>query len=97
MTSRHGVSLRVLREIPKPPLFKRPLLNEDDLILKSPVVDLTLDLCAGVEMPAVSTPRSLDLAHLRAARWFHEDEKLRRFVTLDETQEIAARELGLPT
>ncbi|MFQ5844631.1 MAG: hypothetical protein ACE5JG_06530 [Planctomycetota bacterium] len=58
--------------------------------------DLTLDLCRTSTMPVVSTPRSLDLAHLRTALWFHEREPLTRFVTLDETQAQAARELGLP-
>ncbi len=58
--------------------------------------DLTLDLCSGAKMPVVTTPRSLDLAHLRTALWFHEQESLTRFVTLDETQAAAARELGLP-
>lgn len=58
--------------------------------------DLTLDLCTGVGMPAVSTPRSLDLAHLRTALWFHDQAPLARFVTLDAAQSIAARELGLP-
>jgi hypothetical protein len=48
-------------------------------------------------MPVVTTPRSLDLAHLRTALWFHRREPLTRFVTLDETQADAARELGLPT
>jgi hypothetical protein len=59
--------------------------------------DLTLDLCGCRTMPVVSTPRSLDLAHLRTALWFHEMEKLTRFVTLDGDQRLAARELGLPT
>jgi len=59
--------------------------------------DLTLDLCYGTRMPVVTTPRSLDLAHLRTALWFHEREPLGRFVTLDETQAAAAREAGLPT
>jgi predicted nucleic acid-binding protein len=58
--------------------------------------DLTLDLCSSRIMPVVSTPRSLDLAHLRTALWFHEAERLNRFVTLDEAQQQAARELGLP-
>jgi hypothetical protein len=58
--------------------------------------DLTLDLCQRGTMPAVSTPRSLDLAHLRTALWFHQQERLTRFVSLDEWQTIAARELGLP-
>ncbi len=58
--------------------------------------DLTLDLCRSGLMPVVSTPRSLDLAHLRTAMWFHQAEPLTRFVTLDEAQDQAARELGLP-
>jgi hypothetical protein len=58
--------------------------------------DLTLDLCGSRTMPAVSIPRSLDLAHLRTALWFHDKEKLTRFVSLDEVQILSARELGLP-
>lgn len=58
--------------------------------------DLTLDLCTASTLPAVSTPRSLDLAHLRSALWFHAAEPLDRFVTMDTTQAQAARELGLP-
>lgn len=58
--------------------------------------DLTLDLCRDPQLPAVSTPRSLDLAHLRTALWFHAREPLTRFVTLDEAQRTAARELDLP-
>ena len=59
--------------------------------------DLTLDLCTSNVLPAVSTPRSLDLAHLRTALWFHTAEPIQRFVTMDETQAEAARELGLPS
>ena len=58
--------------------------------------DLTLDICSSNVLPAVSTPRSLDLAHLRTALWFHAAEPLDRFVTLDVSQEEAAKELGLP-
>jgi hypothetical protein len=58
--------------------------------------DLTLDLCASHVLPAVSTPRSLDLAHLRTALWFHSTEPIARFVTMDASQAQAARELGLP-
>jgi hypothetical protein len=58
--------------------------------------DLTLDLCSSITMPVVSTPRSLDLAHLRTALWFHQQEKLTRFITLDLSQAMSARELGLP-
>lgn len=58
--------------------------------------ELTLDLCQSHPLPAVATPRSLDLAHLRSALWFHAGERIDRFVTLDGSQEQAARELGLP-
>ena len=58
--------------------------------------DLTLDLCQSSVLPAVITPRSLDLAHLRTALWFHRDEAIVRFVTLDGSREQAAKELGLP-
>lgn len=58
--------------------------------------DLTIDLCESSAFPAVSTPRSLDLAHLRTALWFHAEGAIDRFVTLDDSQAAAARELGLP-
>lgn len=58
--------------------------------------DVTLDLCQSTVLPAVLTPRSLDLAHLRTALSFHATEKIDRFVTMDASQEQAAKELGLP-
>lgn len=58
--------------------------------------DLTLDLCTSNTLPAVLTPRSLDLAHLRTASWFHAAEPLARFVTMDVSQAQAAKEMGLP-
>lgn len=58
--------------------------------------DLTLDLCRLRLVPVVSTPRSLDLAHLRTALWFHQQQPLTRFLSLDAAQNQAARELGLP-
>ena len=58
--------------------------------------DLTLDLCRSNTLPAIATPRSLDLAHLWTALWFHTAEKIDRFVTMDAFQEQAAKELGLP-
>jgi hypothetical protein len=58
--------------------------------------DLTLDLCRWRVLPIVSTPRSLDLAHLRTAAWFQRQQALARFVSLDAVQNQAARELGLP-
>jgi len=58
--------------------------------------DLTLDLCDSNLLPAITTPRSLDLAHLRTALWFHADARITRFVTMDGSQEQAAKELALP-
>ena len=58
--------------------------------------DLTLELCESNIVPAIATPRSLDLAHLRTALWFHAAERIERFVTLDGSQQQAAKELGLP-
>jgi hypothetical protein len=58
--------------------------------------DLTLELCASNMLPAVATPRSLDLAHLRTALWFHATSPIDRFVTMDESQQATAKELGLP-
>jgi porphobilinogen deaminase len=58
--------------------------------------DLTLDICTSNLLPAVATPRSLDLAHLRTALWFHTLEGIDRFVTTDAAQKEAAKELGLP-
>ncbi|MEO8196668.1 MAG: hypothetical protein ABI689_08095 [Thermoanaerobaculia bacterium] len=57
--------------------------------------DFTLDLCMSVAMPAVATPRSLDLAHLQTALWFHAVAPLDQFLTMDAVQAQAARELGL--
>ncbi len=58
--------------------------------------DLTLDFCTSNVLPPIATPRSLDLAHLRTALWFNAAAPITRFVTVDATQERAARELGLP-
>ena len=58
--------------------------------------DLTLELCTSLAMPAVATPRSLDLAHLQTALWFHAAEPLDAFLTGDMVLAQAARELGLP-
>jgi hypothetical protein len=58
--------------------------------------DLTLDLCDSNLVPAMGTPRSLDLAHLRTALWFHASAPIDRFVTMDTAQQQAAKELGLP-
>ena len=69
-------------------------LEEDTQVLV--LRDLTLDLCASNLLPAMATPRSLDLAHLRTALWFHATERIERFVTMDASQKQAARDMGLP-
>jgi hypothetical protein len=80
----------------KPDQYKRCIERMDEDTAAFALRDLTLDLCASNLMPAVSTPRSLDLAHLRTALWFHASEPLSRFVTMDGPQRQAANELGLP-
>ena len=70
----------------------RLVADRDVFVLR----DLTLDLCETTVMPPVTTPKSLDLAHLRTAAWFHAHEPLTRFVTMDTGQAGAARDLGLP-
>lgn len=72
--------------------FDRLIAGLDAFALR----DVTLDLCESRVMPLVSTPRSLDLVHLRTALWFHREQPLTRFVSLDTAQHQAARELGLP-
>jgi hypothetical protein len=57
---------------------------------------VTHDLCSSSRMPTVSTPRTLDLLHLRTALLFHEQAPLTAFVSLDAAQMHAAMELGLP-
>jgi hypothetical protein len=59
----------------------------------APVV---LESCSSGLMPTVTTPRTLDLLHLRAALAFHERKALTGFLTLDQGQANSAAELGLP-
>lgn len=59
--------------------------------------DVTLELCDVAALPPVAVPRALDLVHLRTALWFHQQERLDEFVSLDVQQLRAARELGLST
>lgn len=79
-----------------PPQFKVALDRLDRDTHQFVLRDLTLDLCQSARLPAVGTPRSLDLAHLQTALWFHSDQPIDRFVTMDEAQKEAAKELGLP-
>jgi hypothetical protein len=80
-----------------PPDLHRCLKRLDEDLDAFMLRDLTLDLCRSADVPVVTTPRSLDLAHLSTALWFHRRERLTRFVSLDEDQNQAARELALPT
>lgn len=80
----------------KPELYKTCSERVDQDTSLFVLRDLTSDLCRSHLLPAVTTPGSLDLAHLRSALWFHAGEPIDRFVTLDGSQQQAARELGLP-
>ena len=79
-----------------PAQYKRCMDRVEQDIALFVLREFTLDLCACVPMPAIATPRSLDLAHLRTALWFHSAEPVERFVTMDGSQAETARELGLP-
>jgi hypothetical protein len=76
--------------------FKTCMDRVEDDVSRFVLRDLTLDLCESNILPAIITPRSLDLVHLRTALWFHTTEAIHRFVTVDEAQAQAAKELGLP-
>ncbi len=56
----------------------------------------SLELCLSNRFPAVTTPKSANLIHLRTALWFHENEALDLFLTTDKHQSVAAAEFGLP-
>ena len=58
--------------------------------------DLDLSICLSGTFPAVKTPRSSDLVHLRTALWFLSKERLDGFLSLDHQQLEAAKELKLP-
>lgn len=93
----HRTLVRVSREgVLSPVDLQRARERLEEDVARFALRDLTPDLCGFTPMPAVTTPRSLDLAHLRTALWFHAREPLARFVSLDEPQNQAARELGLP-
>ena len=76
--------------------YKKCMQRVDEDTNRFILRDVTLDLCASNLLPAVTTPRSLDLAHLRTALWFHASEPVHRFVTMDRDQRQAAQEMGLP-
>jgi len=56
----------------------------------------SLELCLNNRFPAMTTPKSADLIHLRTALWFLDNGGLNAFITTDKQQAIAAAEFGLP-
>ncbi|MFO1470084.1 MAG: type II toxin-antitoxin system VapC family toxin [Turneriella sp.] len=58
--------------------------------------DLTPELCLTRHFPLIRTPKSADMVHLRTAHWFTQNGGLQKFISLDENQLHAAREIGLP-
>ena len=76
--------------------YKTALDRLEQDVARFTLRDLTLELCQSATVPAVATPRTLDLVHLRTALWFHAALQIDRFVTMDTAQQHAAKELGLP-
>jgi hypothetical protein len=72
--------------------FAQLTVDCDSFILR----DLTPDLCLTRHFPLIRTPKSADMVHLRTAQWFMKNGGLEKFITLDENQFQAAREVGLP-
>ncbi len=60
------------------------------------VKDVASDLLFTKAFPAVTTPKTADLIHLRTALWFLNQGDFKLFVTTDHLQKKAAKELGLP-
>ena len=75
----HAVALNQLKE------------DRELMILR----DMNIDLCLTGEFPAVYTPKTSDLIHLRTARWFAQNGALEGFLSLDVHQCLAARDFGL--
>ncbi len=55
--------------------------------------DFTPDLSLTGTFPSISTPRSLDLIHLRTALWFHGENRINYFLSLDQKLKQSAEEL----
>ena len=72
--------------------FVQLTVDRESFILR----DLTPDLCLTRHFPLIRTPKSADMVHLRTAQWFMKNGGLGKFITLDENQLHAAREVGLP-
>jgi hypothetical protein len=89
--------IRLTREgVLTPEQYAACMARVDEDVERFVFRELTLDLCRPTLLPPIATPRSLDLAHLRTALWFHAEAPIDRFVTMDGSQEEAARDLGLP-
>lgn len=58
--------------------------------------DVTTDICLSGVFPAIKTPRSIDLIHLRTVDWFLKNGGISAFLSLDQHQLEAAAELGFP-
>lgn len=65
--------------------------DRDEFVLKN--VDESI--CNESEYPITCIPRSLDLVHLRTALWFSKQGIAISFLSLDQTQRLAATEMGL--
>lgn len=72
--------------------LERLKLDKEIFLIK----EASLEVCTMSGFPALSTPRSADLLHLRTALWFKEHGLLSAFCSLDLGQINSARELGLP-
>jgi predicted nucleic acid-binding protein len=58
--------------------------------------ELTVDLCSNQDFPAIKTPRSADLVHLRTAKWLIENAGVDGFLSVDRHQLESAREMKIP-
>jgi len=59
------------------------------------VSDLTLDTAYFGQFPMVTLPKTMDLIHLRAAKFFDDEIGIEGFLSNDKNQLRAAEELGL--
>lgn len=57
--------------------------------------NVSVDLALNNSFPAVSTPRTSDLIHLRTAEWFNTNGGIAGFLSCDIRQLSAAKEMGL--
>ena len=88
----HLVRLEKLSERDFESAFAQLSADREALVLR----DLTPDLCLTRQFPLIRTPKSADMVHLRTAQWFLQHGGLENFISLDDHQIHAAREMGLP-